>query len=286
MTNFKSLCCYRLLMQKHTFSCQLLQKEQKYVVHLQDKREKNFTNCTWNRGDKNIKIKFDQLIESANQYYFFIERIVKYCSNKILKKCIKTSKNHWKSAYCHYIEINLIQDSSYITALQQANTVDELKLNLSALTNVSFIDNETFLFIDEVQECKEIVTKYYSKWCYPGYNYVFKRLLRQKERGKWCYPSEIAYTSESLPSNRWYAGCRKCIYRDIIQENIIRQYKLYFTKYETEDKKSSYLYNNHSLGELDFLIEHDGSVLPIEVKSGKDYYVHSAISKATYNEEY
>ena len=62
--------------------------------------------------------------------------------------------------------------------------MDELKLNLSALTNVSFIDNETFLFIDEVQECKEIVTKYYSKWCYPGYNYVFKRLLRQKERGK------------------------------------------------------------------------------------------------------
>lgn len=48
----------------------------------------------------------------------------------------------------------------------------------------------------------------------------------------------------------------------------------------------SYFYNNHSLGELDFLIEHDGSVLPIEVKSGKDYYVHSAISKATYNEEY
>lgn len=48
----------------------------------------------------------------------------------------------------------------------------------------------------------------------------------------------------------------------------------------------SYFYNNHSLGELDFLIEHDGSVLLIEVKSGKDYYVHSAISKATYNEEY
>lgn len=37
--------------------------------------------------------------------------------------------------------------------------MDELKLNLSALTNVSFTDYETFLFIDEVQECKEIVTK-------------------------------------------------------------------------------------------------------------------------------
>ena len=69
-----------------------------------------------------------------------------------IRKCLRDSN-------CHYIEINLIQDSSYITALQQANTVDELKLNLSALTNVSFTDYETFLFIDEVQECKEIVTK-------------------------------------------------------------------------------------------------------------------------------
>ena len=48
----------------------------------------------------------------------------------------------------------------------------------------------------------------------------------------------------------------------------------------------SYFYNNHNLGELDFVIEHAGAVVPIEVKSGKDYYVHSAISKATYNEEY
>lgn len=48
----------------------------------------------------------------------------------------------------------------------------------------------------------------------------------------------------------------------------------------------SYFYNNHNLGELDFVIEHEGSVLPIEVKSGKDYYVHSAISKAAYNDEY
>ncbi len=48
----------------------------------------------------------------------------------------------------------------------------------------------------------------------------------------------------------------------------------------------SYFYNNHNLGELDFVIEHNGSVLPIEVKSGKDYYVHSAISKAAYNDEY
>ncbi|MBE5859747.1 MAG: ATP-binding protein [Butyrivibrio sp.] len=48
----------------------------------------------------------------------------------------------------------------------------------------------------------------------------------------------------------------------------------------------SYYYNSHSIGELDFVIENDFHVVPIEVKSGKDYTVHSAISKVTNNKEY
>lgn len=39
-----------------------------------------------------------------------------------------------------------------------------------------------------------------------------------------------------------------------------------------------YYYNNKKRGELDFLIELDGKVLPIEVKSGKDYDTHRALS--------
>lgn len=39
-----------------------------------------------------------------------------------------------------------------------------------------------------------------------------------------------------------------------------------------------YYYNNKKRGELDFLIEYDGEVIPIEVKSGKDYKVHRALS--------
>lgn len=39
-----------------------------------------------------------------------------------------------------------------------------------------------------------------------------------------------------------------------------------------------YYYNNKKRGELDFVIEYDGEVLPIEVKSGKDYKVHRALS--------
>lgn len=48
-----------------------------------------------------------------------------------------------------------------------------------------------------------------------------------------------------------------------------------------------YYYNNKRQGELDFLIEQNGEVLPIEVKSGKDYERHKAltnvVSSTTYN---
>jgi len=39
-----------------------------------------------------------------------------------------------------------------------------------------------------------------------------------------------------------------------------------------------YYYNNKKRGELDFVIEHEGKSLPIEVKSGKSYERHNALS--------
>lgn len=39
-----------------------------------------------------------------------------------------------------------------------------------------------------------------------------------------------------------------------------------------------YYYNSKKYGEIDFVIEHKGKVLPIEVKSGKNYMRHSALN--------
>ena len=39
-----------------------------------------------------------------------------------------------------------------------------------------------------------------------------------------------------------------------------------------------YYYNTKRFGELDFIIEYNGKVLPIEIKSGKDYKRHCALN--------
>ncbi len=49
---------------------------------------------------------------------------------------------------------------------------------------------------------------------------------------------------------------------------------------------SLYYFNNKKQGELDFVVEDRGKVLPIEIKSGKDYKRHNALSNVMGNEEY
>lgn len=47
-----------------------------------------------------------------------------------------------------------------------------------------------------------------------------------------------------------------------------------------------FYYNNKKRGELDFVIELDGKVLPIEIKSGKNYETHRALSNIMACKEY
>ena len=357
-----------------------------------------------------------------------------------------------------FVEINLLQNEQYIKALNQSNTIDDLKLNFSALLNRTFTDGKTILFIDEVQECKEIVTKI-KFWVDDGrIKFILSgsllgvelRDLRSAPVGymdeidmfpldfeeflfasgvteetitylKQCYlkkepVNEIVNEKMMTHFFRYLVvgGMPAAVSEylesgnigevSLIQEGIIRQYKRDFTKYETQDKKlmltsifeqipsqllkqnrrfnysdiqkklrferledsflwlkysgvaiattnvteprvsllqnekrslvklyssdiglltfqygsslrngillgdrtinlggvyenfvaqeltahnfPSYFYCSHNVGELDFVIEHDQSVLPIEVKSGKDYYVHSAIKNVADNVEY
>lgn len=49
---------------------------------------------------------------------------------------------------------------------------------------------------------------------------------------------------------------------------------------------NSLYYFNSKKGEVDFLIDYNGEVVPLEIKSGKDYTVHSALSKMLSNPDY
>lgn len=359
---------------------------------------------------------------------------------------------------CDYLEINLIEEPDLITVLDKSQSVQDLIINLSAAKEYSFTKGKTILFIDEVQELKDLVTRI-KFWVEEGsFRYILSgsllgvelRALRSAPVGylseitmfpldfeeflsasgvlsetieyiKECYtqqsPVEEIVHKKMLQHFRRYlivGGMPAAVQEYVdsgditkvsaIQRNIIQLYKLDFTKYEQEDKKlklisiydqipeqlksqnrrfnfsdlkkglryerieNSFLwlyaagvaipvyntteprvalsqnaksslfklyssdiglltcqygsairskilvedhtvnlggvyenavaqslyahgfpmfyYNSHKNGELDFVIEQELSVVPIEVKSGKDYQTHSAISKTVNNPEY
>jgi hypothetical protein len=69
-----------------------------------------------------------------------------------------------------------------------------------------------------------------------------------------------------------------------IFENLVAQ-ELYAHGF-AEAQHSLYYYNSKKQGELDFIVEYNNHVLPIEVKSGKDYERHNALSNVMASKDY
>ncbi len=70
-----------------------------------------------------------------------------------------------------------------------------------------------------------------------------------------------------------------------IFENLVAQ-ELYAHGFSEAQQHSLYYFNSKRQGELDFVVEYADHILPIEVKSGKDYERHNALSNVMNNEEY
>lgn len=359
---------------------------------------------------------------------------------------------------CDFLEINLIEQPELVPVIEASMSVEDLIINLSTATNYSFTKGETILFIDEIQEAKDIVTRI-KFWVDEGsFRYILSgsllgvelKNLRSAPVGyleeikmfpldfeefllaSKVQPEVIAHLRDCFDNERSVSdlihnkmmehfrrylivgGMPEAVKEYInsgdinkvteIQLSIIEMYKRDFTKYEAKDKKlmiisiydlvpsqllkqnrrfnysdikkglrferaessflwlasagvviptynateprislnqnkksslvklycsdvglltssygnalrtkiliddgkvnlggiyenavaqelnshgfQTYFYNSHKNGELDFLIEKAASVIPIEVKSGKDYYVHSALTKTVANKEY
>jgi len=52
------------------------------------------------------------------------------------------------------------------------------------------------------------------------------------------------------------------------------------------DDHELHYFNSKKQGELDFVIAQDGKVIPIEVKSGKDYHRHNALANVLNDPNY
>lgn len=68
-------------------------------------------------------------------------------------------------------------------------------------------------------------------------------------------------------------------------ENLVAQ-ELYAHGFAEDGQHSLYYFNSKKQGELDFVVEYDGNILPIEVKSGKDYDRHNALQNVMGSDEY
>ena len=69
-----------------------------------------------------------------------------------------------------------------------------------------------------------------------------------------------------------------------IYENLVAQ-ELYCHGFGGDEHELHY-FNSKKQGELDFVIAQHGKVIPIEVKSGKDYERHNALTNVLANDDY
>ena len=70
----------------------------------------------------------------------------------IIRECLKASG-------CDYVEFNLIRQPEIVDILATAGSIDDLILKLSLCTDKRIVPGSTFIFFDEIQKYKEIVTK-------------------------------------------------------------------------------------------------------------------------------
>ena len=60
--------------------------------------------------------------------------------------------------YPSFVEINLLENKTARSLFEEADSSEEILLRLSLLVEKTLIPGETLIFLDEVQECKELVT--------------------------------------------------------------------------------------------------------------------------------
>ncbi len=78
---------------------------------------------------------------------------------------------------CNFVEFNLVDTPELVSLLGQSTTVEEMVTNLSLFASKPLVKGETYIFIDEIQEFKELATKI-KFWVDEGsFRYIFSGSL-------------------------------------------------------------------------------------------------------------
>lgn len=205
------------------------------------------------------------------------------------------------AAVSKYIETNNIQD---VVLIQQSI------LNLYHW-DISQYDPDKKLYIDEIFDLipSELDAKN-KRFILKSLNENFK-FSRYKDSFLWLKDAGVALPTYNvqapiLPlklnelrnlfklfSND--VGLLCCQYANGIQLNMLSgecnlNYGAIFENFVAQELTAHgydlYYYNSKKFGELDFVTEHSGHILPIEVKSGKDYTKHNALNNVLSNPEF
>ncbi len=78
---------------------------------------------------------------------------------------------------CNFVEFNLVDTPELVSLLGQSATVEEMVTNLSLFASKPLVKGATYIFIDEIQEFKELATKI-KFWVDEGsFRYIFSGSL-------------------------------------------------------------------------------------------------------------
>jgi predicted AAA+ superfamily ATPase len=82
-----------------------------------------------------------------------------------------------KAHYEHFAEINLLTDKNALKVLTEAGDADDILARISLLSSRKLVPGKTLIFIDEVQECKDLVTAAKPLVERGGYHFAFSGSL-------------------------------------------------------------------------------------------------------------
>ncbi len=99
---------------------------------------------------------------------------------------------------------------------------------------------------------------------------------------------KLYFNDVGIMTGRLYGSNIRAILDDVRSINLGAVYETVVAMELKAHRHKLYYYDNRKNGEVDFLIDdYDSlSILPIEVKSGRDFTIHSALNKLTANPDY